>query len=46
MPGTTGDATTDGVLASEPALGLMGSNHEHVFIRGANNQVLQKWWNG
>ena len=33
-----------GVLASEPALGSMGPDHEHVFIRGTDNQVWQKVW--
>ena len=35
-----------GVLASEPALGSMGPNHEHVFVRGTDNQVYQKFWTG
>jgi hypothetical protein len=33
-----------GVLASEPALGSMGSNHEHVFVRGTDSNVWQKYW--
>jgi hypothetical protein len=32
------------VLASEPALGSMGPDHEQVFIRGTDNQVYSKWW--
>ena len=35
-----------GVLASEPALDSMGTDHEQVFIRGTDNQVWQKWWTG
>lgn len=33
-----------GVLASAPALGSMGPEHEHVFVRGTDGQVFQKWW--
>lgn len=33
-----------GVLASVPALGSMGPDHEHVFVRGTDSQVWQKWW--
>ena len=28
-----------GVLASEPALGSMGPEHEHVFVRGTDGNV-------
>ena len=28
-----------GVLASEPALGSMGPDHEHVFVRGTDANV-------
>jgi hypothetical protein len=35
-----------GVLASEPTLGSMGPNHEHVFVKGTDGQVWQKWWTG
>jgi hypothetical protein len=33
-----------GVLASRPALGTMGLEHEHVFVRGADGQVWSKAW--
>src|SRR5262245_57006101 len=33
-----------GVLASEPAPGSLGPDHEHVFVRGTDDQVYQKWW--
>ena len=33
-----------GVLACEPALGSMGPNHEHVFVRSTDNQVWRKFW--
>ena len=33
-----------GVLASEPALGSMGPDHEHVFVRGTDGKVYQKYW--
>ena len=33
-----------GVLASRPALGSMGPNHEHVFVKGTDGQVWQKYW--
>ncbi len=33
-----------GVLASEPALGSMGPQHEHVFVRGTDGNVWQKYW--
>jgi hypothetical protein len=33
------------LLASAPALGSMGPNHEHVFVRGIDNQVWSKAWN-
>jgi len=32
------------VLASEPALGSMGPDHEHVVARGTDGQVWQKQW--
>jgi hypothetical protein len=32
------------VLASVPALGSMGADHEHVFARGTDNQVWSKAW--
>jgi hypothetical protein len=32
----------DGVLASVPALGSMGPDHEHVFVRGTDGNVYQK----
>jgi Metallo-peptidase family M12 len=35
-----------GVLASEPTLGSMGPDHEHVFVKGTDGQVWQKWWTG
>ena len=35
-----------GVLASKPALGSMGPNHEHVFVRGTDGNVYQKYWDG
>ncbi|MFT3877487.1 MAG: hypothetical protein QM708_13850 [Propioniciclava sp.] len=34
----------DGVLASKPTLGSMGTNHEHVFVRGTDGNVYQKYW--
>jgi hypothetical protein len=34
------------VLASEPALGTMGTDHEHVFVRGTDGAVWSKAWNG
>jgi hypothetical protein len=33
-----------GVLASEPTLGSMGADHEHVFVKGTDGNVWQKWW--
>jgi hypothetical protein len=33
-----------GVLSSEPALGSMGPDHEHVFVRGTDGNVYQKYW--
>jgi len=33
-----------GLLAAEPALGSMGPDHEHIFVRGQDGQVWQKWW--
>lgn len=35
-----------GVLVSEPTLGSMGPNHEHVFVKGSDGQLWQKWWSG
>ena len=35
---------TDAVLASPPAAGTMGPDHEHVFVQGTDGQVFQKWW--
>ena len=34
------------VLASEPSLGSMGPDHEHVFVRGTDGNVWQKYWTG
>lgn len=33
-----------GFLTERPALDSMGPNHEHVFVRGGDNQIWQKWW--
>ena len=33
-----------GVLASDPAPGTMGDNHEHVFVRGTDGAVWSKAW--
>ena len=33
-----------GVLASHPAVDSMGPNHEHLFVRGTDGAVWQKWW--
>ncbi|NKX53132.1 hypothetical protein HGG74_00995, partial [Arthrobacter sp. E918] len=33
-------------LASEPAPGSMGTNHEHVFARGFDGNVWSKAWTG
>ena len=35
-----------GVLASAPSLGSMGPDHEHLFVRGTDGNVYQKWWTG
>jgi hypothetical protein len=32
------------VLASDPALGSMGPDHEHVFVKGTDGSVLHKYW--
>ncbi|NKX53133.1 hypothetical protein, partial [Arthrobacter mobilis] len=32
------------VLASEPALGTMGQEHEHVFVRGTDGSAWSKAW--
>jgi Metallo-peptidase family M12B Reprolysin-like len=34
----------DGVLASEPTVGSMGSDHEHVFVKGTDGNVWHKYW--
>ena len=34
----------DGVWTSSPGVASMGSDHEHVFVRGTDGQVFQKWW--
>ena len=31
-------------LASRPAAASMRADHEHIFVRGADDQVWQKWW--
>jgi hypothetical protein len=32
------------VIASVPAPGTMGLDHEHVFVRGTDGGVWSKWW--
>ena len=46
-PGTTGGGTTTAACwRPSRLLGSMGPDHEHVFVRGTDNQVWQKWWTG
>ena len=36
----------DGVLSERPAPGSMNGDHEHVFVRGTDGAVYQRWWLG
>jgi hypothetical protein len=43
-PDDAGLLSPTGVLTSDPCVGSMGPDHEHVFAVGTDNAVWQKWW--